>query len=72
MLAHAETIRAFDSLKEELNGAKLAARESSTAAETAQSSLRSSEESWQRQKEVLEKEIAELTARSVFLYAFIM
>lgn len=69
VLAHAETIKAVDILKQEISTMRLTARELSTATETAQSSLKNSENSWQRQKENLEKEIADLTSRHVFFIA---
>ena len=63
ILAHAESIRIMDGLKSELNELRASLREKTTQAETAQANFVSSEESWNRQREALNKEIADLTTR---------
>ena len=63
VIAHAESMKAIDSLKKVLGAAHAAAREQLTASETAQAKLSSSESSWKQQKGSLEKEVADLNAR---------
>ena len=63
ILAHAESIKVVDSLKSELNELRASLREKTNQAETAQANLVSSEASWNQQREALNKEIADLTAR---------
>ena len=63
VVAHAETIKANDQLKKDVNAAKNEARENKSAAETAQAKLSASENSWKSQKETLDKEISDLKTR---------
>lgn len=66
VLAHAESIKAVENLRQELAAARIAARDASTAADTAKAKLSTSEESWSRQKESLDKEAADLNTRYVY------
>ncbi|KAI0330460.1 hypothetical protein GY45DRAFT_1323591 [Cubamyces sp. BRFM 1775] len=63
VLAHAESIKSVEQLKQQLSQSQAAAREGRAAAETAQAKLTTSEASWQQQREALDKEIADLKAR---------
>lgn len=63
LVAHAESIKTIETLRKDLSAAQNAARDNSTAAETAQAKLTASESSWKQQKESLDKEIADLNAR---------
>ena len=65
VLAHAESIKSVEDLKQKLSQSQLAAREGRAAAETAEAKLASSEASWQQQRESLDKEIADLQSRYV-------
>lgn len=67
VVAHAETIKALQEVKAQLAGAQTKATESIAAAETAKANLSASEASWKHQKEILEKELADLTSRSVLV-----
>ena len=68
LVAHAESIQTLETLRKDLSIAQSAARDSSTAAETAQAKLAASESSWKHQKEALDKEITDLNTRRVFMY----
>jgi nucleoprotein TPR len=68
-MAHAETVKAMNQMKEKLLKVQADARDSQTAAETAQANLARSEASWQTQKEALDKEMADLNARNQDLVA---
>ncbi|KAL5512816.1 hypothetical protein ACEPAG_3082 [Sanghuangporus baumii] len=63
IVAHAESIKVVDAFKMQLTEVRASLREKITQAETAQANLTSSEASWNQQREVLNKEIADLTAR---------
>ncbi|KAL5482794.1 MLP1_9 [Sanghuangporus weigelae] len=63
IVAHAESIKVVDAFKKELTETRASLREKMVQAETAQANLTSSEASWNQQREVLNKEIADLTAR---------
>ncbi|GJE88476.1 hypothetical protein PsYK624_045590 [Phanerochaete sordida] len=63
VLAHAESIKAVDTLRQQLSQAQTKARDSLAAAETAQAKLVASESSWKQQREALDKELADLNAR---------
>ncbi|KDQ62646.1 hypothetical protein JAAARDRAFT_54566 [Jaapia argillacea MUCL 33604] len=63
VLAHAESIKSVDGLRAQLASAHSAARDSLSAAETAQAKLTTSEASWKQQKEALDKEVADLSSR---------
>ncbi|KAJ3573187.1 hypothetical protein NP233_g2600 [Leucocoprinus birnbaumii] len=64
VVAHAQSIQTIEVLRKDLSIAQNAARDNSTAAETAQAKLAASESSWKQQKESLDKEIADLNARA--------
>lgn len=63
VVAHAESIKAVDELRQQLSETKLAIRDTTTAAETAQAKLSSSETSWSQQKKALERELNALNDR---------
>lgn len=63
VLAHAESIKTVDTLRQQLSQAQTKARNSLAAAETAQAKLVASESSWKQQREALDKELADLNAR---------
>jgi nucleoprotein TPR len=63
VIAHAESIKAVNTLREQLKKAHDEARSHVAAAEGAQSKLAASEGSWLQQKQVLEKEIDDLNER---------
>ncbi|ESK95244.1 filament-forming protein [Moniliophthora roreri MCA 2997] len=63
IVAHAESIKAIESLKKQLSVVQVTVREHQTAAETADAKLIASEGSWGSQKAVLEEEITNLKAR---------
>ncbi|KAI0770118.1 hypothetical protein C8Q74DRAFT_1333063 [Fomes fomentarius] len=63
VVAHAESIKSVEDLKQKLTQSQTAAREARATAETAQAKLASSEASWQQQREALDKEIADLHTR---------
>lgn len=65
VLSHAEAIKTVDTLRQQLSQAQSTARDNQAAAETAQAKLAASESSWKQQREALDKEIADLNARSV-------
>lgn len=65
VVAHAESIKVVEELRQQLSGVKLTVRDATTAAETAQAKLSTSEISWSQQKKVLEKEVSELNFRYV-------
>ncbi|KAH9977476.1 hypothetical protein BJV74DRAFT_946992 [Russula compacta] len=63
VIAHAETIKAIDDLKRRLHDLQASERNHRTAAETAQAKLATSESSWSQQRQALDREIGDLTAR---------
>jgi nucleoprotein TPR len=63
VVAHAESIKAVEELRQQLACTKLTARDATTTAETAQAKLSASEVSWSQQKGALEREANELDAR---------
>ncbi|EMD40194.1 hypothetical protein CERSUDRAFT_112402 [Gelatoporia subvermispora B] len=63
VLAHAESIKTVDALREQLSKAQTAARDNLAAALTASAKLTSSETSWRQQKDALDKEITDLNTR---------
>ena len=65
VLAHADSIKTVEGLRQQLSQAQAAARDNLAAAETAQAKLSASKGSWDQQKEALEKEISDLNARFV-------
>ena len=68
VLAHAESIKTIDNLKEQYSKAQTKARDSLADAETAQAKLISSETSWKQQKQALEQELNDLNARYDFSF----
>ncbi|KAF9651639.1 hypothetical protein BDM02DRAFT_3184386 [Thelephora ganbajun] len=69
VVAHAESIKAVEELRQQLAETRLTVRDATTAAETAQVKLSTSEVSWERQKEALEREVNELNVRRKDLVA---
>ena len=65
VVAHAESIKAVEELRQQLAETKLTVRNATTAAETAQTKLSTSETSWGQQKKALEREVTELNSRQV-------
>lgn len=63
VVAHAESIKAVEELRQQLAETKLTVRDATMAAETAQAKLSTSEISWSQQKVVLEREVSELNIR---------
>ena len=63
VVAHAESIKVVEDLKQQLAETKHAGRDAKTAAETAQAKLSTSETSWSQQKKVLEREVSDLNVR---------
>jgi nucleoprotein TPR len=63
LLAHAESVKALDTVKQQLSTARTSARDNLAAAETAQTKLSSSEASWGQQKEAMDKEVLDLKTR---------
>jgi nucleoprotein TPR len=55
-----------DALKQQLESAQSAARDSLAEAETAQANLSASETSWKQQKSALDKEVSDLNSRYEF------
>ena len=67
LLAHAESIKVIEDLKQQLSTARASARDNLASAETAQAKLLASEASWVQQKDALDKEIVDLNARYALL-----
>lgn len=65
LVAHAEDVKRLSEVKTELEQVRSTVREHQAATETAQANLRASEESWNRQKEVLQHELADVRKRCV-------
>ena len=63
VVAHAESIKVVEELRQQLAQTKLTVRDATTAAETAQAKLSASEISWSQQKKALEREASELNVR---------
>lgn len=63
IIAHAESMKAFEILKKDFATLQGSVREQRSAAETAQAKLASSEHSWQQQRDALDKEISDLNTR---------
>ncbi|EGN98500.1 hypothetical protein SERLA73DRAFT_169454 [Serpula lacrymans var. lacrymans S7.3] len=63
VLAHAESIKAIEAMKQQLSTVQVAARDNLAAASTAEAKLAASEGSWKQQKEALDKEVADLNTR---------
>lgn len=63
MVTHAESFKAIENLKQQLNNAQAASRQNLAEAANAQAKLDASEGSWRQQKEALDKEIVDLNAR---------
>lgn len=63
VVVHAESIKAIETLKHQLNTAQTQARDSLATSETSQAKLATSETSWNQQKDALDKEISDLNAR---------
>ncbi len=65
VVAHAESIKQIETLKNELAGARAVLRDQTSIAETALAKLVSSEGIWLQQRESLNKEISDLDKRFV-------
>lgn len=65
LVAHAEDVKRLSEVKGELETVRQSIGEQQTAAEVAKANLLSSEESWSRQKHVLEQELADVRKRYV-------
>ena len=63
VVAHAESIKLVEELRQQLAHTNLTTRDATTAAETAQAKLSASEISWSQQKKALEREASELNVR---------
>ncbi|KAG6853933.1 hypothetical protein C0991_012425 [Blastosporella zonata] len=64
VIAHADSMKAIENLKRDLAAAQATARDNLSATETAKVNLATSESSWKHQKDALDKEVADLTARA--------
>ncbi|KAG2144206.1 hypothetical protein DEU56DRAFT_790720 [Suillus clintonianus] len=69
VIVHAESIKTIETLKQQLSVSQATSRENLSEAANAQAKLAASEGSWRQQKEALDKEIADLNARSKDLSA---
>lgn len=63
VVAHADSIKAVEELRQQLAETKLTVRDATRAAETTQAKLSTSETSWSQQKKALEREVTELSLR---------
>ncbi|KAG8699107.1 hypothetical protein FRC09_006835, partial [Ceratobasidium sp. 395] len=63
LLAHAEALKQINQLKSTISTLQGEVRKATSASDTAIAKLQSSEASWGRQKETMEKEASELTSR---------
>ncbi|KAG8695440.1 hypothetical protein FRC08_007832 [Ceratobasidium sp. 394] len=63
LLAHAEALKQINQLKSTITALQSEVRQATSSSETAAAKLQSSEASWSRQKETMEKEASELTSR---------
>ena len=63
VVAHAESIKAVEELRQKLADTKLATRDATIASETALAKLSTSEISWSQHKKTLEREVTELNVR---------
>ncbi|KAH7885445.1 hypothetical protein F5I97DRAFT_1885511 [Phlebopus sp. FC_14] len=63
VVAHAESFKTIDNLKQQLASAQATARQNLAEAANAQAKLEASEGSWKQQKEALDKELSDLNAR---------
>ncbi|KAG8753074.1 hypothetical protein FRC12_011679, partial [Ceratobasidium sp. 428] len=63
LLAHAEALKQINQLKSTISTLQGEVRKATSASDTAVAKLQSSEASWGRQKETMEKEASELTSR---------
>ncbi|GAA5903057.1 hypothetical protein JCM5296_001724 [Sporobolomyces johnsonii] len=64
LVAHAEDVKRLSEVKEELERVRATVREHQTREEVARANLAGSEESWARQKTVLEQELADVRKRA--------
>ncbi|CAE6455240.1 unnamed protein product [Rhizoctonia solani] len=63
LLGHAEALKQINQLKSTITDLQSEVRKTTASSETATANLQASEASWGRQKETMEKEVSELTAR---------
>jgi hypothetical protein len=68
VVAHADSIKSVENLKQQLAGAQSSARNNLNATETARAKLTASESSWKQQKDALDKEVADLNSRYELLF----
>ena len=66
VIAHAESFKSIENLKQQLSAVQVASRDNLVAAETAAAKLAASENSWKQQKQALDKEMSDLNARYGF------
>lgn len=67
-MAHAGSIKQAEQLRQDLAAAQTKVRENQAASENAIAKLAASENSWNQQKQTLEKEISDLNGRYVRTY----
>jgi nucleoprotein TPR len=65
IVAHAESIKLIETLRRDLSTAQEKVRDNQAASDTAVAKLAASEQSWNQQKDILDKEIADLNTRFV-------
>lgn len=70
LVAHAEDVKRLTEIKDELLGLRTVIGGLETTAEVAKANLSGSEESWARQKSILDQEITDLRKRYVLLRFF--
>ncbi|KAF8443123.1 hypothetical protein L210DRAFT_3620711 [Boletus edulis BED1] len=63
VVTHAESFKTIENIKQQLSTAQAAVRQNQAETANAQAKLEASEGSWRQQKEALDKEVADLTAR---------
>lgn len=66
VIAHAESIQTIEQLRSQVSQLQTSSSQNAAAAETAAAKLAASEASWKQQREALDKEIADLSARYAF------
>lgn len=71
LVAHADDVKRLTEIKAELDAIRATTQEHQTAGEVAKANLAASEASWNRQKTLLEQEIADLNKRCFPLVALL-
>ncbi|GAA6015704.1 hypothetical protein JCM11491_002452 [Sporobolomyces phaffii] len=64
LVAHAEDVKRLSEVKDQLESVRATIREHQTAAEVSKANLVSSEQSWTRQKQALDQELADVRKRA--------